>query len=146
LIDLKKRDAADSATMAAAALVEIEAALRNMASLGLFAESSVAPIVARISLATESQAAATLPTAAFIFECVPEVVDLKREVLRRTSAMASPQAIIASTTSTIVVNDLACATANPRRFLNSHYLNPAFLVPLVELSRETKPIRRWWRS
>jgi 3-hydroxybutyryl-CoA dehydrogenase len=141
LIDLKKRDAADSATMAAAALAEIEATLRNMASLGLFAESSVAPIVARISLATESQAAATLPTAAFIFECVPEVVDLKREVLRRTSAMASPQAIIASTTSTIVVNDLACATANPRCFLNSHYLNPAFLVPLVELSpgNETDP-------
>ena len=69
-----------------------------------------------------------------IFEGVPEVPDLKREVLARISALAGPQPIIASTTSTILVDDLAAAVAHPQRFLNAHWLNPAFLVPLVELS------------
>jgi 3-hydroxybutyryl-CoA dehydrogenase len=138
LIDLKKRGAAETAATATDAIAEIEATLRDLASLGLFSEFSVAPIVARISVAAEPDAAAALPTVAFIFECVPEILDLKREVLRRASAMANPNAIIASTTSTILVNDLASATGNPRRFLNSHYLNPAFLVPLVELAPGSK--------
>ena len=49
-------------------------------------------------------------------------------------AAAGPRPIIASTTSTILVDDLSCAVVQPRRFLNAHYLNPAFLMPLVELS------------
>ena len=72
--------------------------------------------------------------AAVIFEGVPEVLDLKREVLARISALAGPAPIIASTTSTILVDDLSCAVERPERFLNAHWLNPAFLIPLVELS------------
>ena len=45
-----------------------------------------------------------------------------------------PEPIIASTTSTILVDDLSGAVAHPERFLNAHWLNPAYLVPLVELS------------
>jgi 3-hydroxybutyryl-CoA dehydrogenase len=54
--------------------------------------------------------------------------------LARISLLAGPSPIIASTTSTILVDDLADAVAHPERFLNAHWLNPAFLVPLVELS------------
>jgi 3-hydroxybutyryl-CoA dehydrogenase len=69
-----------------------------------------------------------------IFEGIPEVLDLKREALARASALAGPRPIIASTTSTILVDDLSGAVAHPERFLNAHWLNPAYLVPLVELS------------
>jgi 3-hydroxybutyryl-CoA dehydrogenase len=62
------------------------------------------------------------------------VLDLKREVLARASATAGPEPIIASTTSTILVDDLSTAVVRPQRFLNTHYLNPAIQVPLVELS------------
>jgi 3-hydroxybutyryl-CoA dehydrogenase len=48
--------------------------------------------------------------------------------------LTGPGPIIASTTSTILVNDLAGAVEAPERFLNAHWLNPAFLMPLVELS------------
>jgi len=65
---------------------------------------------------------------------VPEVLDLKREALARAAALAGPQPIIASTTSTILVDDLAGAIDHRERFLNAHWLNPAYLVPLVELS------------
>ena len=69
------------------------------------------------------------------------MLDLKRNVLARASAMAGPAPIIASTTSTILADDLVGAVVHPERFLNAHWLNPAYLVPLVELSpsAETDP-------
>ena len=74
------------------------------------------------------------------------MLDIKRDVLARVSAVAGPTPIIASTTSTIVASDLSHAVISPRRFLNSHYLNPAFLVPLVELSpsADTDPEAVQW--
>ena len=42
---------------------------------------------------------------------------------------------MASTTSTFLVTELAALTAHPERFLNAHWLNPASLIPLVEVSR-----------
>ena len=100
----------------------------------MFPTSALKKIVERVSVIGEADAAQTLGAAAVIFECVPEVLDLKRAVLARASAVAGPRPIIASTTSTILVDDLSGAVAQPERFLNAHYLNPAFLVPLVEVS------------
>jgi 3-hydroxybutyryl-CoA dehydrogenase len=81
--------------------------------------------------------AAALTGAGMVFEGVPEVVDLKREVLAAASKCVGPEIIIASTTSTILVDDLSGAVQHPGRFLNVHWLNPAYLIPLVEISPGT---------
>jgi 3-hydroxybutyryl-CoA dehydrogenase len=81
-----------------------------------------------------SQSEAALSDAGIVFEGVPEVVELKRDVLGAASKQVGPNTIIASTTSTILVDDLSGAIVNPRRFLNVHWLNPAYLIPLVEVS------------
>jgi 3-hydroxybutyryl-CoA dehydrogenase len=78
--------------------------------------------------------AEALAGAAVVFEGVPEVVGLKREVLAAASKCIGPDIIIASTTSTILVDDLAGSVAHNSRFLNVHWLNPAYLIPLVEIS------------
>jgi 3-hydroxybutyryl-CoA dehydrogenase len=65
---------------------------------------------------------------------VPELVELKREVLASASKCVGPGIIIASTTSTILVDDISGAVERPERFLNVHWLNPAYLIPLVEIS------------
>ena len=78
--------------------------------------------------------AAALAGAGIVFEGVPEVVELKREVLAAASKCVGPEVIIASTTSTILVDDLSGAVEHPERFLNVHWLNPAYLIPLVEIS------------
>jgi 3-hydroxybutyryl-CoA dehydrogenase len=134
IVDVKARDAADWVRVAEAAIGEVRTTLAALAGFGLFPAAEVDALVARVSVVREADAAGALRQAAVIFEGVPEVPDLKREVLARISALAGPQAIIASTTSTILVDDLAAAVAHPQRFLNAHWLNPAFLVPLVELS------------
>jgi 3-hydroxybutyryl-CoA dehydrogenase len=134
IVDVKAREAAEHARVAGAAIDEVQATLATLASFGLFSPSAVDALVARVSVVREADAAGVLGQAAVIFEGVPEIPDLKRDVLARISARAGPEPIIASTTSTILVDDLAAAVAHPERFLNAHWLNPAFLVPLVELS------------
>ena len=134
VIDFKPRTARDFEHLAAGVQEEVRATLSSLASFGLFEERHVTAIAGRVAVVSTSAAPSALSSAAVIFEGVPEVLDLKREVLARASAMARPNAIVASTTSTILADDLVAAVVHPRRFLNAHWLNPAYLVPLVELS------------
>jgi 3-hydroxybutyryl-CoA dehydrogenase len=91
-------------------------------------------VLARVSVVAAEGQSGALAAAGIVFEGVPEVVELKREILGAASKFVSPDAIIASTTSTILVDDLSGAIEHPERFLNVHWLNPAYLIPLVEIS------------
>ncbi|MBV8836321.1 MAG: 3-hydroxybutyryl-CoA dehydrogenase [Alphaproteobacteria bacterium] len=141
LVDFKARDDAAFARLADDARGEVRNVLGTLASFGLFDPAAVDTLMQRVSVTPERDAQAALASAAVIFEGVPEVLDLKREALARCARLAGPRPIIASTTSTILVDDLSGALAHPERFLNAHWLNPAFLVPLVEVSpgRHTDP-------
>jgi 3-hydroxybutyryl-CoA dehydrogenase len=134
LIDAKAREPVARRQAAHAALGEVRAALASLAALGLFAADAVETIADRVGVVEEGACDAALTAAAVIFEAVPEVSELKRDVLARVSTRAGSRSIIASTTSTIGVDELAAAVAHPQRFLNAHWLNPAFLIPLIEVS------------
>ncbi len=136
--DFKPRPPAESDRLAAAALGEVERTLESLAALGLFEPSAIEVIAKRVTVAPESDAAAALSAADVIFEGVPEVLEVKREALARCSQLVGQKSIIASTTSTILVDDLSGAVVGAERFLNAHWLNPAYLVPLVELSPGAK--------
>lgn len=134
LVDVKPRDGGAFARLAAEARDEIHETLATLARLGLFAEADIGTIAVRVRVVAAAEAASAIGAARFIFEGVPEIVALKREILARVSRLAAPDAIIASTTSTILVDVIADAVERPERFLNAHWLNPPYLVPLVELS------------
>lgn len=141
IVDFKPRPAEDFARLAHEATEEVRGTLRTLAQLGFFDENAVDVIAARVRIVPEAEAAASFSASPVIFEGVPEVLDLKRDALARASQLAAPDSIIASTTSTILVDDLSDAVEKPERFLNAHWLNPAYLVPLVEVSpgRHTAP-------
>jgi 3-hydroxybutyryl-CoA dehydrogenase len=134
MIDVKPRSAEAFATLEAEALGEVGKTLASLARFGLLAQKDADSVIARISVVPAQKMAVALPGAGIVFEGVPEVVDLKREVLAAASKCVGPEIIIASTTSTILVDDLAGSVENPKRFLNVHWLNPAYLIPLVEIS------------
>ena len=134
LVDFKPRDDAAFKNLSGDALTEVRNTLGTLASFGRFDPAAVETLMARVSVVSEAQASTALSAASIIFEGVPEVLDHKREALARASKLAGPTPIIASTTSTILVDDLSGAVEHPERFLNVHWLNPAFLVPLVEIS------------
>jgi 3-hydroxybutyryl-CoA dehydrogenase len=137
MIDVKTRAAEQFATLRADALGEIRKTLASLARFGLLADHEADAVIARVSVVPAEDMAAALAGAGIVFEGVPEVVDLKREVLGAASKCVEPDTIIASTTSTILVDDLSGAVRRPERFLNVHWLNPAYLIPLVEISPGT---------
>jgi 3-hydroxybutyryl-CoA dehydrogenase len=134
MIDVKPRSAEQFAKLEREALGEISKTLASLARFGLLTEHDADTIIDRVSVVPAKDNAAALAGAAIVFEGVPEVVDLKREVLAAASKCVGPDVIIASTTSTILVDDLSGAVEHPERFLNAHWLNPAYLIPLVEIS------------
>jgi 3-hydroxybutyryl-CoA dehydrogenase len=137
ILDLKPRPAADARRLLGEARAEIAANLDFLVSLGVLTKSQAKAVVGRIDFAPAERAAEVIGAADILFEGVPEVLDAKRDALGRMSALMRPDAIIASTTSTILVDTLAGYVADPTRFLNAHWLNPAYLIPLVEVSPGT---------
>jgi 3-hydroxybutyryl-CoA dehydrogenase len=134
LIDVKARPDEQFGLLKTEALGEIRNTLASLSRFGLLAEADVEAVASRVSIMSATNIAAALAGAAIVFEGIPEVVELKREVLAVASKCVAPEVVIASTTSTILVDDLAGAVERPERFLNVHWLNPAYLIPLVEIS------------
>ena len=134
LIDAKPRPPEEYKALAESALTEIRATLSMLSGFGMLSPDEVDPILARVTCHPLDSCATALSQSDVVFEGVPETLEAKRVAFALISAHASARAIIASTTSTILSNDLQGFVTHPERFLNAHWLNPAFLVPLVELS------------
>jgi 3-hydroxybutyryl-CoA dehydrogenase len=134
IVDFKPRSGPEGGRLREAALGEIAANLGILQEAGLLDEAQRGEIVARVRVLPCEQAAESLAAADFIFEGVTETEEAKREAFARLCGLAPPQAVIASTTSSMPADVLAGFVTHPDRFLNAHFLNPAFLIPLVELS------------
>ncbi len=134
LVDLKKRSGAEFDALSRAAMSEIDGSLAALSSLGVFDDALRPSILSRVRVVARGDAAAALHTADVIFEGVPEVIEAKRAAFERVAPLVRADAIVASTTSTMLVTQLASFVRHPERFLNAHWLNPAYLLPLVELS------------
>jgi len=76
-----------------------------------------------------------LDGADLIFESVPELVDVKHEVLSKAELLSADGAIIATNTSSIVIAELATSLVNPERLVGTHWFYPANVLPLVEVAR-----------
>jgi 3-hydroxybutyryl-CoA dehydrogenase len=130
LVDVKDRPAGGAATVFADARREIRRDLALMAEEGVIAAAEIGPALDRIEERTGLDG---LEGCGFVQEALPELLDLKRDVLARLSARVGPEAIIASTSSTISPRHMADAVRGTERFLVVHWLNPAHIIPLVEV-------------
>jgi 3-hydroxybutyryl-CoA dehydrogenase len=134
LVDFKARTAMEADGLLDAARLEISNNLDFLSQLGLLGQTQKENILARIDFISFADCEEHIRAAEIIFEGVPETLAAKQDTFERLSPLVAPAAIIASTTSTIAVDALAEFVAGPERFLNAHWLNPAYLIPLVEVS------------
>jgi 3-hydroxybutyryl-CoA dehydrogenase len=74
-----------------------------------------------------------LAPATFVVEAVVEDHDVKAALLAELDAVLDPDAILASTTSSLSIEQLALASGRPERFLGLHVFNPVTKMKLVEL-------------
>ncbi|MDR3098310.1 MAG: 3-hydroxybutyryl-CoA dehydrogenase [Paraburkholderia sp.] len=137
LIDFKERNVQARAAFAAAALGEIGRQLRTQVDFGRIDAGQADEALARVEVVDRASAQAALEACEIVFEAVPEVMAAKEAALAWACAHIGEEATIASTTSTFLVTDLQKVVTHPQRLVNAHWLNPAHLMPLVEISRSS---------
>jgi 3-hydroxybutyryl-CoA dehydrogenase len=87
--------------------------------------------LARISTFTDLQEG--ISDAELVIEAATENVDIKLKIFREIDAYASPQAILATNTSSISITKIAAVTKRPEKVIGMHFMNPVPVMKLVEI-------------
>jgi 3-hydroxybutyryl-CoA dehydrogenase len=74
-----------------------------------------------------------LERADFICENVPDNIEIKKEVFQRIDQLCPSHTILASNTSTLTLSSFTKQVKRQDKLLITHYFNPAFLIPAVEV-------------
>lgn len=93
-------------------------------------------VLSHIRMTTSMEEA--LQGALFIQENGPERLEIKRSILAQADQYAAPEAIFASSTSGLLISEVAEGSAHPERCIGAHPYNPPHLIPLVELMKGDK--------
>ena len=86
----------------------------------------------RLGLISTTLDYADLGAADVVIEAVFEEMGLKKEVFGQLDAACKPDAILASNTSTLDVNEIASATNRPDKVIGTHFFSPANVMKLME--------------
>ncbi len=89
-------------------------------------------VVSRISIAYEDSEVAD---GELFIECVPENMELKQDLFARLEKTISEKAILCTNTSVMSPTEIALKCEHKERVVGTHFWNPAFLIPLVEVVR-----------
>ncbi len=95
--------------------------------------AQIPAILDRIGFVDEPEEIADF--ADIIFECIVEKLEVKQEYFARMDRIFPPQTILASNTSAISITEIAEKSEHKERIIGTHYWNPAYLIPLVEVIR-----------
>ncbi len=116
--------------------VDIEAKVRgNMKLLvekGIVTEADVDAIVSKISF-TQDIHSEGVASAELVVECVLEDMELKQNLFAQLEEIVSVDTIFCTNTSVMSPTEIASKCVHKERLCGTHFWNPAFLIPLVEV-------------
>lgn len=121
------------ADILSAAVRNIRTNLDLMADHEIVSRAQIEPALARITTTTDMAAAAA--GADFVVEAVIEDLALKQKIFKELDALCPKETILASNTSVISISEIAADTLHPARVVGTHFWNPPYLIPLVEVVR-----------
>ena len=110
----------------------IETSLDKFVAKGKLTEEDRDGALARLSTATTLD---RLVDTDYIIEAIVENVDAKRALFTNLDAIARPEVVLASNTSSISITVLGAATKRADRVLGMHFMNPVPVIRLVEMIR-----------
>lgn len=96
------------------------------------ARSGVEGLAARVLWSPEIRSGSQVPVA---IEAVPERFEMKREVFAALDRALPSDALIATNTSSLSIDELADTVSNPQRVIGLHFFNPPARMRLVEVVR-----------
>ena len=114
----------------------VQSSLTRMKESGKINESVMIDTLARLSFSTDIKN--SVAKADIIVEAVPEVLDIKKSVIKEVESSCSPDAIIASNTSNFRITELQEGSVRPKRIVGMHFFNPPVVLKLVEVVKGEK--------
>ncbi len=100
---------------------------------GVWSHEEGEAALGRIRRTTDMPSA--LDGADIVLEAVPENLALKKEVFTRLDLLASPQTVLSTNTSSFRIGEIASATSRPGQVVGVHWINPPYIMPIVEIVR-----------
>jgi 3-hydroxybutyryl-CoA dehydrogenase len=114
-------------------LADVRSSLMRGIEKGRITPAQKIAVLQRLHAAPDLERA--VARADVVVEAVPESLELKRRVFREVDAVAPPDALLASNTSSLSISRIAEATTRPDRVVGMHFFNPVPAMPLVEVVR-----------
>lgn len=110
-------------------LTTVSGSLDRLIKKNVLTESQKNEIMSRIKT---SILMSDLGDCDIIIEAATENIDLKLKIFKELDAIAKPEAILASNTSSISITKMAAVTKRPSQVVGMHFMNPVPLMKLVE--------------
>ena len=110
----------------------MRANLTFLAENGVVEPGDIDTILSRVSYTEDFQAIAS---ADIVFECVVENLSVKQDLFQKLDGICGLDTILASNTSAISITEIASKSTHRERIIGTHYWNPPYLIPLVEVIR-----------
>jgi carnitine 3-dehydrogenase len=106
----------------------------------------LAPGASRERLTISTDLEAVVSGAEFVQESAPERLEIKQALYARLGEIVPRGAVIASSTSGLMMSDIQARCPTPERTVIGHPFNPPYLLPLVEIvgGRRTDPEAVAW--
>ena len=110
---------------------ELRDAYDTLVEAGVMTDADMSTALSRITTTTDL--AEAVKDVDYVQESGPERYRIKREIYRELDRLARPEAILASSTSAMLMTEIQKATTHPERCVVAHPYNPPHIVPLVEI-------------
>ena len=107
--------------------------LTNMANRGVVFKEDPDTILDRIKISADL--APACEDCDFVIEAVYENLELKQQIFADLDRLCSPKAILCSNTSVMSITEIASKSEGRERIVGTHFWNPPYLIPLVEVVR-----------
>lgn len=116
--------------------VDIEAKVRNNMKLlvekEIVTEADVDAIVKKISFTQDMQSEG-VKSAQLVVECVLEDMQMKQDLFAQLEEVVAEDTIFCTNTSVMSPTEISAKCKHKERLCGTHFWNPAFLIPLVEV-------------
>ncbi len=111
----------------------VHESMKMLIKNGVLTEEEGKKVENKISYTTSMEEA--VKDAVFIQESGPEHYDVKHKMVEEIEKYAREDAIIASSTSGLLITEIAKYAKHKERFVGGHPYNPPHLIPLVEITK-----------
>ena len=111
-------------------MAAIEGSLGKLVAKERMSREDADSALARVRTSTGKGAAAECD---LVVEAIPEIPELKLSTFAELDGICKPEAILASNTSSISIDEIAAATSRPDRVIGMHFMHPVPIMRLVEI-------------